>query len=405
MTTKRLLTTLAAAAIFIGLGTAAALRYDNSPYKDAPLVYANKDMLQEMWSAYKMNNIEAGSNRTLDKQLDNITTSEGQSYTMLRAVWSDDQTTFDASWKWTKDTLQRDDSLMSWKFGPLADGTYGVQTTVGGENTASDGDVDIALSLLMAYSRWGNDDYLYDALPIIDSIWEKEVVIIGDKPVLVANDIERNNLESVIVNPSYFAPYAYKVFAQLDKQHDWTGLADNSYTVLAAASDIKLDATSSAGLPPDWIAINRTTGAITAVTSPDLTTKFSFDAIRTPWRLALDYAWYQDPRSKQILSKYSLLSNEWQSTGQIKAAYNHDGSVAANYETPATYGAVIGYFKVTNPTLAADIYRTKLSTLYSPDEQKPVKPLGYYDDNWSWFGSALYLDALPNLTAIDTARN
>lgn len=406
MTTKaKFYTTVAALSLLLGLGTILAVRYDNSPYKAAPLVYANKDMLQEMWMAYKQNNIESGSNRTLDKQLDNITTSEGQSYTMLRAVWMDDQVTFDASWKWTKDSLQRDDSLMSWKFGPLPNGSYGVQTAAGGNNTATDGDVDIALSLLMAYSRWQNDDYLYDATPIISSIWEKEVVIINGKPVLVANDLERNNPNSVIVNPSYFAPYAYKVFAQVDKKHDWRGLADNSYAILAAASDSKLDATKSSGLPPDWIIIDRINGGIKATSSPDLTTRFGFDAIRTPWRLALDYAWYQDPRSKQLLSRYDILANEWQSSGQIKAAYNHDGTVAADYQTPATYGATIGYFKVINPKLADVIYRTKLTSLYNPDEQKPAQPLSYYDDNWSWFGTALYLDALPNLTALDTARN
>ncbi len=392
---------LAAVAVFVvtAIGAISAIKYMESPHKDVPLVYAEKDMLQEMWHAYKKEYIEPGTNRTLDKQMNNITTSEGQSYTMLRAVWMDDQDTFDKSWQWTKDNLQRYDSLFAWKFGQLSDGTYGIQDTAGGQNTASDGDSDIALSLLMAYSRWKDDKYLYDAKPIIGNIWEREVVLINDKPVLVANNLERDNPEKVIVNPSYLSPYAYKVFAHVDKNHDWNGLADNSYVLLNQLSEQKLNTATSAGLPPDWIVMDRQTGAMQATASPDLTTKFSFDAIRTPWRLALDYAWFKDERSRDLLSGYKHLGTQWQAKGQLVAAYNHDGSPAAVYETPATYGATMGYFKVIEPVTAATIYKTKLSVLYDPDNQKPKQKLGYYDSNWAWFGTALYLDELPNLTA------
>ncbi len=392
---------LAVVAIFTlcTIGVVSAVKYSENPYKNTPLIYAEKDMLQEMWHAYKKEYIEPGTNRTLDKQLNNITTSEGQSYTMLRAVWMDDQETFDQSWQWTKDNLQRDDSLMSWKFGQLADGQYGIQDTAGGQNTASDADTDIALSLLMAYSRWKDDRYLFDAKPIIGSIWEREVVMINDKPVLVANNLERDNPEKVIVNPSYFSPYAYKIFARVDKNHDWKGLADNSYTLLQQISESKLSSTKSSGLPPDWVTIDRTSGEIQAVAGPELTTKFSFDAIRTPWRLALDYAWFKDERSRNLLAGYQHLGKQWKTTGELVASYNHDGTPAAVYETPATYGATMGYFKVIEPATATAIYKTKLSVLYDPDEQKPKQKLGYYDDNWTWFGLALYLDELPNLTA------
>lgn len=388
----------------LGLGAIASALYVDDGARQTPIVYSKKDMLQEMWAAYKRTNIEPGTNRTLDKQQNNISTSEGQSYTMLRAVWMDDRATFDKSWKWTKDNLQRDDSLMAWKFGELPNGTYGIQDTIGGQNTASDGDSDIALALLMAYSRWQEDDYLYDAQPIIRSIWEREVVMIEGKPVLVANNLERDNPVRVIVNPSYLSPYAYKIFAKVDKQHDWNALADNSYTILKEVSDQKLDTKNSAGLPPDWITINRQTGEMQALDNKDLTTKFSFDAIRTPWRMALDYAWFKDPRSKEVLSRYTHLSREWEDKGRLAAAYSHDGKARANYETPATYGATIGYFKVMDQQKGQAIYKQKLSSLYDPDEQRPKRELGYYDDNWAWFGTALYLDELPNLTANQASR-
>ena len=143
---------------------------------------------------------------------------------------------------------------------------------------------------------------------------------------------------------------------------------------------------------------------MSATGNPNLSTKFSFDAMRTPWRMALDYAWFKDPRAKTVLSNYKFLKDQWSETNKIAASYNRDGSAPAEYEAPAIYGGVIGYFKYIEPALAEDIYTTKLSTLYSPDEQKLKQPLSYYDDNWSWFGTALYLNALPNLTATESGE-
>lgn len=360
-----------------------------------PVIFSTDRMLLELWNTYKTGILEPESLRALDRSQGNITTSEGQSYTMMRAAWMDDIATFDTAWQWTKDNMQRDDKLISWKFGELKNGTYGIQADVGGNNTATDGDTDIALSLLMAASRWKEPLYLYDAQDMLKSIWEKEVVIINGKPVLVANDIERLDKKSVIVNPSYFAPYAYKEFAKVDPERDWEALADNSYDIVFAASDSTLDKEKTAGLTPNWIRIDRTTGEVKP--APELDSNYGYDAFRTPWRLALDWKWNEDVRAKQVLAKYSVLADEWRANNSLNAVYGHDGTVISNDKVPAAYGANIGYFMVTEPELAKEIYETRLLTLYSADTQSWNRPLGYYDDNWAWFGMALYENNLPNL--------
>lgn len=372
--------------------------YMNNPNRDTPIVYSKNAMLLELWNDYKTSNIEPNTYRTLDKQQNNITTSEGQSYTMLRAVWSDDRTTFDKSWQWTKDNLQRDDKLMSWKFGQKPDGNYGIQETVGGQNTASDGDSDIALALLMAYSRWNESAYLYDAKPIITAMWQKEVVTINGKPVLASNDLERNDPNKIVVNPSYFAPYAYKEFAKVDKSHDWNGLATNSYDLLQQLSSNKLDKSYAVGLPPDWIAINRKTGAFEPAQPSSLTTNYGYDAMRIPWRMALDYQWNKDERAKQVLQKMSFLDDQWTKEHKLHTTYSHDGMPVGNYESPAAYGTAIGYFKVIMPDTAQQVFSEKLQPLYDPNEQRWKTEQQYYDDNWAWFGMALMQNALPNLT-------
>ena len=367
---------------------------------DEPRAVNDRTVLDNLWRVYKETYLEEGTGRTVDRQTDDITTSEGESYTMLRAVWSDDLQTFTESWQWTKDNLLRDDGLLSWRFGERPDGSYGVQTEVGGDNAASDADVDVALALLMAYSRWKQESFLYDALPLIHAIWDQEVVGVAGRPVLVANDLERDDDERVLVNPSYFAPYAYRVFARVDPAHDWSALVDNSYAVLEQLDAQPLDADRSAGLPPDWVYMDRETGEFSAV-SDQLTTRFSYDALRLPWRLALDARWHGEDRARALLERQSALATRWREDGRLVAAYDRDGTPAADYEAPALYGGAMGFFTVVEPGLAEEVYAEELLPVYDADTGNLAEQLGYYDSNWVWFGMALHLDALPDLTVSD----
>ncbi|HVT74898.1 MAG TPA: glycosyl hydrolase family 8 [Candidatus Paceibacterota bacterium] len=364
-----------------------------------PPVFSKINMLQALWYEYKANYLESGTLRALDKQRDNITTSEGQSYSMLRAVWMDDKATFDAVWQWTKDNMQRrEDHLVSWLFGERADGSYGVLSAEGGANSASDADTDTALALLFAWKRWNSESYFGDAIGIVRDIWEKEVVPIGGKPYLAANNVEKTAGKSdILVNPSYFAPYAYKIFAQVDPDRDWLGVASTSYDVLAESSRLPLDKAATSFLPPDWITIDRSSGAISPPPASDgLTTDFSFDAIRVPWRIALDYAWTGDPRAKAALGRLVFLSDEWKKNGAIYSSYSHDGEPLSDSVSPATYGGVIGYFAALGGEEGEAVYR-KLESLYDPNESRWLTPQSYYDENWAWFGMALQAGALQDL--------
>lgn len=364
---------------------------------DQPLTRSRTAALTDLWRVYKDIYLQAGSRRTVDLQNGGITTSEGESYTMLRAVWMDDQRTFADSWQWTKDNLQRDDHRLAWRFGPRPDGSYGIQDRIGGNNSATDADVDTAFALLMAYSRWKQDVYLYDAQPLISAIWTGSVVTVDGGPVLTSDDVQRADPLKVLVNPSYFAPYAYRVFAVVDRQHPWQALVDNGYELLDRLARQPLDARSAAGLPPDWVYLDRRTGRFSAA-GGGLTTTFGYDALRLPWRLALDSLWYGDPRARRQLERESPLARAWTQDHRLAASYHRDGTAAAGYESPAMYGGAMGYFTVVRPDLARQVYDRKLLPLYDPDTEGVTGPLGYYDSNWVWFGMALQLRELPNLT-------
>ncbi len=393
-TIKRIGYALLALAVVIFL----VVVYKNNTRRQIPIVFSPKSMVDALWQDYKQEYLEPTTLRTLDKQQNNVTTSEGESYTMLRAVWMDDQATFDTSWKWTKDNLKRpNDHLASWLFGELPSGKYGVLTARGGANSASDADSDMALALIFANARWKDPVYLGDASNILSDIWAQEVVVIKGRPYLAADNVEKQTSQKIIINPSYLSPYAYKIFAEIDPTHDWKGVVDTSYEVIEESMTSNLNASGTAKLPPDWVTIDRTTGAIEAGTNSNLTTNYGYDALRLPWRMGLDWQWNKEPRAQHILSLMTFLDSEWNKNNMLDATYTHAGAAVDHYESPAMYGGAIGYFKAISPGNGKTIYLTKLQSLFNPDTNQWKTKLSYYDDNWAWFGIALYNDLLPNL--------
>jgi hypothetical protein len=261
----------------------------------------------------------------------------------------------------------------------------------------------------MAYSRWQDPQYLGDARNIMRDIWAKEVITVKGIPYLATDSSQKTQTSATFtVNPSYFEPYAYRIFAEVDPNDPWNQLIDSSYSVTRQSMNLNLDSTATAKIPPDWINLNRTTAALTAPIASATstintahTTNFGYDALRVPFRLALDYSWYKDPRDKELLDQMSFLSDTYNAGGRLNATYTHDGSIAPSYqyESASMYGATIGYFMVSDPALATTVYNDKLLYLYDPNTNAWKQLLSYYDDNWAWFGIALYKGQLPNLTA------
>jgi endo-1,4-beta-D-glucanase Y len=372
----------------------------SSKDKTPPTPSTSKISLERLWQQYKTRYWEESSGRTRDTERDSATTSEGQSYTMLRAVWMDDRAVFDKTWQWTVQNLQRSDKLFSWLWGAQKDGSYGIKTDSGGQNSASDGDSDIALALLMAAQKWRVSEYRDNARDIVRAIWDHEVAIIQDKPYLTTNNIEKTSSSpTALINPSYLAPYAYRIFGEVDKDHDWDDLTNNSYELIRKASQARLNTDKSVGLPPNWLVIDKSTGELSASDDPKLDTDFGFDAFRTVWRVALDWHWYQKPEARETLEGFSFLADEWKRQGKLTAVYSHDGHPKADYTKPALYGGTLGYFQFIEPSMAKSIYDSQFVANYDGTVGWK-QPLSYYDDNWAWFGIGLYQQQLPNIAEI-----
>lgn len=347
-------------------------------------------ILSSAWKSYKQHFIISG--RVIDPYRQGESTSEGQSYALLRAVWMDDKETFDQVLKWTTDNLQQPQGLFSWKWNDI-----GGRITVD-QGTAADADQDIALALLFAHKKWGDQTYLSEAQRIIAAIWDQEVVQAGNKYYLSAGNWA-NQSNEIIINPSYLSPASYRIFAQADPSRPWNQLVDTSYEVLQMCTTANLDKDDGV-LPPEWCAINKSTFTARQPTqNQPHASEYSYNAFRTPWRIALDYQWFQDTRAFDYLTSLSFLEDEYYSAGRLATAYQHDGEVWEEYESVAAYSGNLGYFSVVNPEMAEHIYEKHILAKFYQDPEYAYweDPQNYYTQNWAWFGTALHTRYLQNL--------
>ena len=325
------------------------------------------------------------------------TTSEGQSYAMLRSVWLDDKEAFDGVWEWTQDHLQfrEDDDLISWKW---------VLDKLEDSSNATDADEDIALALLFAYAQWGDETYLKEANNIIYDLGEHAVVEIDEKNYVLSSHwkiIEQ--WDGYLLNPSYLAPAHYRIFAQVDPYHDWEQIAVDSYDVLMRAGQLEGNTT---GLPADWVLVDKETGELSSAGDYfdyDVD-RFSFDAFRTLWRVALDYQWHDASSARAYLDHVNAyLIDQYKEDGMLPSAIAPDGSVLAEGSTPAIDAGYLAAFMVRrDPLLAQEFYEKQFVQNYNDSgEYWGSDKYNYYNANWAWFATAMYNGNMKNLFDVE----
>lgn len=251
-------------------------------------------ILEKSWEFYKTEFME-NNERVISNNYGG-TISEGQSYALLKAVWMKDKDTFDKTWQWTKTNMKRkEDHLFGWRWGKKEGSTSGLIET---EN-ATDADQDIAYALLLAGERWGNPKYINEAKKIINDIWQKNVVEGHDRYYLTAGTWAGFYQDGVTLNPSYFAPYVYRKFAEYDNRHNWHKLADDIYPVLTQCSELRHDK-----MPPNFCKMNIESGdAFFSFYQDEELQDFGYDATRVFWRMTMDALLNNSTEAKAYLAK------------------------------------------------------------------------------------------------------
>jgi endo-1,4-beta-D-glucanase Y len=251
--------------------------------------------------------------------------SEGQGYGMIVfALMSGYDTTaqniFDGLFKYYREhPSKRSSYLMSW--------AQSKDCLKFEESSASDGDIDIAFSLLLANSQWtsqGKINYIGEAKSIINAIREQEV---NEKTftILQSNSIENDSRDYFDMRSSDFIPSEIRAF-MFTGNKTWNSVLDNNYKLF-----IFLQKTYSKeiGLVPDFIQnINiKPKPARKFYLESKYDGIYNYNACRVPWRIATDYIVNGDKRAKQFVESI----NKWirdtteNNSDNISAGYTLSG--------------------------------------------------------------------------------
>ena len=311
------------------------------------------DESQALWSYYRFSFIDQG--RVVSHDEGKITTSEGQSYAMLRAVWSNDREAFNQIWEWTKRNLQvRSDKLFAWKW----------KDRVLDENSATDADVDIALALILASRRFDDQRYLEEAAGLIKAIRQVDIAKAGVRYIPTAGNWTRHD-RYIQVHLGYLAPYAYAEFASVDKDFPWKDLVNTSYSILNwVYFDQKL------ALPPEYIFVDRSTGKFLLKNpATGAQANFGYDVLPLFWRIAVDQNWFRRGENQLRSQMLKFFSGEFAKSKQIFERYTLNGKPLSNLENQPLYATIASLARTVDTKFADEIYQAKLSKMWGRGPQ------------------------------------
>jgi len=335
-----------------------------------------RDELSALWSLYRYTHVQSG--RVIAHDEGGITTSEGQAYAMLRAVWANDRAAFDEVWRWTREHLQvRGDRLLAWKW----------KEAVLDRNAATDADQDAALALVLASRRFGEKRFLEDARALLADIWEREVVRAGGRYFPTGGNWAPGERWPTI-HVAYLAPYAYEVFAEVDTSRPWRDLVRSSYDILRF-----LFVEERLALPPEVIHVDPRTGKLLRERpgGPG-PADFGYDSVPIYWRVALDARWFGRRAEADLRARMLEFPRDaFRAEGRLRERYSVAGRPLSENDGLPHLASVQALARIEDPGLADAMRRERLDPLFERALAGEETP--YYLHNWLWFGRALEIGA------------
>lgn len=258
-------------------------------------------------------------------------TSEGQGYGMIITVLmagydSNAQKIYDGLFK-TARTFKssQNPNLMGWV---VADS----KKAQGHFDSATDGDLDIAYSLLLAHKQWGSNgavNYLKEA---------QDMITKGIKASNVTNNSRLNlgdwdSKISLDTRPSDWMMSHLRAFYEFTGDKTWLTVINNLYDVYTQFSN---KYSPNTGLISDFVVKNPPQPAPKDfLNESEYTNAYYYNASRVPLRIVMDYAMYGEKRSKVISDKVSSwIQNKTNGNpSKIVDGYQLNGSNIGSYPT------------------------------------------------------------------------
>lgn len=349
---------------------------------------SKEDILTRTWKGYTQYCMTA--NGQVLRPVQNDTVSEWQACAMVRAVMMKDKKTFDRLYAWAENNLSRrqhsGDNLLAWhwKDGQVADWL-----------PATGADSDYALSLVLAAARWSDD-----APAGYEKYGAKADLVIGDilrfetfqtdtgrrcLAPWILRDTERG--ECIPLNPSDYAPANFKIFYEVTYDERWLQILETGYYVLENSTN-KLGEIAGVGLVPDWCAI---TQKDELVPLEGKSNGFGAEAVRVPFRVLLDWVWFEDVRAKQILcdSFGGFLVKQYAAGEKLFSDYGYDGVPTRKLQDPLFYAAYYCVLAVCQPAIGEVILLKVQESIIARDKGALyVDDKSYAANGLAWFSEA-----------------
>src|SRR5215471_2848644 len=201
------------------------------------------------------------------------------------------------------------------------------------QDSATDGDMDIAYALLLAHRQWGsggNIDYLSQARKIITNGVKGGAMSRESKRTLLGDSCT----DQYATRASDWMTDHFKAYRQATGDNFW-GEASN--TVYGMIKDLTVNHAPDTGLMPDFIVSRSARPASPNFLEAKTDGDYSWNACRYPWRLATDFAHYGAPEARDAVNKVVnwLKISTGADPRNIKAGYKLDGTPLVNYGSAA----------------------------------------------------------------------
>ena len=342
-----------------------------------------------------------------------ITVSEAHGYgMMITALMAghdpDAQDDFDAMYRYFRaHPSEINSNLMAWQQGD----TGSAIVDINGADSATDGDMDIAYSLILASQQWGNDgdiDYLAEAKTVINAIMDSEV----DKTdwTLGLADWANSGKYAGATRPSDWMLQHLKDFKNVTGDSRWDNVINSTYNVLNSLYE---NYSPDAGLLPDFVVKD---GKEFVPAPPSFLESqndgdYYYNSARIPWRIATDYLLTGDDRAKGQLSTLNSWIRETTNNNprNIMAGYKLDGSAAIANWRDLTFTAplmVSAMIDSSNQQWLNDLwdYTTATSTAEEVYFGNNIRMLSLIVVSGNWWAPTIVDTEAPTEAVIDKAN-
>ncbi|MEW6270496.1 MAG: glycosyl hydrolase family 8, partial [Thermodesulfobacteriota bacterium] len=343
---------LAGAATLASILAAGAARADvNHPFASHPFAYAAgairpshvsqaqlDQAVRDFYDAWKAEYLvqTCGAGRWVVRANaggGNLTVSEAHGYGMMLVALMaghdpQAQEIFDGMFAYFRDHPSAiTPSLMAWNQNTSC-------SSVGGVNTASDGDLDIAYALLLADKQWGSCgavDYLAEAQDVIAGIESGDLDQSGQYVKLGDWAMPSNPWHYDATRSSDFMPDHYRSFLAATSDPVWTSVLNRTYQIVSALQATYSPAT---GLLPDFVKdpLGTPDPAPPGFLEDSNDGAYDYNACRDPLRLGTDFLVSGEARAKTALDEINawIRSATGGSPGAIRSGYQLDGTPSPN---------------------------------------------------------------------------